>query len=68
MSAFAEFVVDCSMTMTWYFEDEATPETDAILKRLKQTIAVVPALWPLEVASVLRIGVRRGRLTPIKLE
>lgn len=68
MSAFAEFVVDCSMTMAWCFEDEATPETDAILKRLKQTTAVVPALWPLEVASVLRIGERRGRLMPIKLE
>ena len=68
MILIAEFVVDCSMTMAWCFEDEATPETDAILKRLRQSSAIAPAIWPLEVANVLRNGKRRSRLTQTQIE
>jgi len=68
VSLAAEFVVDCSLTMAWCFEDEATPETDAVLKRLRQSSAIVPAIWPLEVANVLRSGERRGRLTQTQTE
>lgn len=68
MSLATEFVVDCSLTMAWCFEDEATPETDAVLKRLRQSSAIVPAIWPLEVANVLRSGERRGRLTQTQTE
>ena len=57
------FVVDCSMTMAWFFQDEATPETNAVLARLRQDGATAPALWPLEVANVLAGGERRGRIT-----
>lgn len=57
------FVVDASVTLAWCFEDEATPETEAILDLLAEETAVVPALWELEVANVLLLGERRGRLT-----
>lgn len=57
------FVVDASVTMAWCFEDEATPYTDGVLDRLRTTRAVVPALWPLEVANVLLVAERRGKLT-----
>ena len=30
----AAFVVDCSIAMAWLFQDEATPKTAALLKRL----------------------------------
>jgi predicted nucleic acid-binding protein len=57
------FVVDASVTLAWWFEDEATPQTETILDRLSDDTAVVPALWELEVSNVLLSGERRGRLT-----
>ena len=57
------FVLDCSVTMTWCFEDEIAPETDALLERLEETTAFVTAHWPLEVANTLRGAERRARLT-----
>ena len=57
------FVVDASVTLAWCFEDEATPGTEAILELLTEDTAVVPGLWELEVANVLLLGERRGRLT-----
>lgn len=52
-------VVDCSYTMAMVMPDEQLPGSiqQAIEGRL-----VVPALWPFEVANVLRNVVRRGRL------
>jgi predicted nucleic acid-binding protein len=58
------FVLDASMTLSWAFEDEATPFTDAVLTRLKQSAALAPALWPFEVASVLATAARQGRMQP----
>lgn len=57
------FVIDCSVTMAWYFKDEATAYTNAVRASLATESAVVPALWPLEVANVLLRGERRKRST-----
>jgi predicted nucleic acid-binding protein len=57
------FVVDASVALAWCFEDEATPYAESVLDRLQQTEAVVPAIWPLEVANVLLTAERRQRLT-----
>ena len=57
------FVVDASVTLAWCFEDEATSQTEAILDRLSDDTAIVPALWELEVSNVLLLGERRSRLT-----
>jgi predicted nucleic acid-binding protein len=57
------FVVDASVTMAWCFEDEATPDTDAVLDRLATDAAVVPAIWQLEVANVLLVAERCRRLS-----
>lgn len=54
------FVVDASVTLAWCFEDEATPQTEAILDLLSD---IVPSLWELEVSNVLLLGERRRRLT-----
>ena len=45
------------------FEDEVDACADAILEHLHGSAAIVPAVWPLEVASVLVVGERRRRLT-----
>lgn len=59
------FVLDCSVTMAWFFQDEATPVTDALLDQLNQGgQAVVAMHWPLEVGNTLLMGERRKRSTP----
>jgi predicted nucleic acid-binding protein len=57
------FVLDCSVTMAWYFKDEAHAYANAIRTALGGVAAVVPALWPLEVANILVMGERRKRST-----
>ena len=59
------FVLDCSVTMSWCFQDEARPETDALLERLRDDGAIVPQLWFWEVANVLNMAVRRKRIDAV---
>jgi predicted nucleic acid-binding protein len=56
------FVLDCSIAVAWCFEDEATPQSDALLDRLRDAGAAVPALWSLEVGNALLQAERRGRI------
>ena len=56
-------VLDCSVTMAWCFEDECDELADAVLGVFGETEVWVPALWPIEVANVLLVAERRGRLT-----
>ena len=59
------FVLDCSVTMAWFFQGEATPATDALLDRLNEGGQAVVALhWPLAVGNTLLMGERRKRSTP----
>jgi predicted nucleic acid-binding protein len=60
------FVLDCSVTLAWFFEDEANAYADAVQGSLTTTPAVVPTLWPLEVANALVVGERRKRTTEAK--
>lgn len=55
-------VIDSSVTLSWCFEDEGTDATTALLYRVAETGAVVPALWRLEVANGLQSAVRRRRI------
>ena len=61
------FVLDCSMTMAWCLEDEASPRADAVLASLESQEAIVPSHWPLEVANVLTICERKGRLSASRI-
>lgn len=56
------FVLDSSVALTWCFEDERTPATEALLKRVVETGAIVPVLWPLEVLNALAMAERRKRV------
>jgi predicted nucleic acid-binding protein len=56
------FVLDCSVTMAWCFEDERTVATDALLERVIADGAHAPALWPVEVCNVLLSAVKRKRI------
>ena len=48
--------------MAWCFEDEASTYTEGALDQLREAQALVPVIWPLEVANVLLIAERRHRL------
>jgi predicted nucleic acid-binding protein len=50
--------------MAWLFHDEATPKTATVLNRLATETAVVPGWWFIEIANVLAIAERRGRIMP----
>jgi predicted nucleic acid-binding protein len=54
-------VLDASMTITWLFDDETTEAAHRVMRRVATEGAIVPSLWRLEVANVLRNAVRRGR-------
>ncbi len=56
------FVIDCSVAVTWCFEDEATAASDGLLDRLGEDSAAAPAIWPLELGNVLVMAERRGRI------
>lgn len=55
-------VLDASLTLTWYFEDEAVPAADEVLDRVVEHGAVVPPLWRLEVVSAFQTSIRRKRI------
>lgn len=54
-----EFVLDSSVALTWFFKDQASPDTDLILQKLGAgSICTVAQHWILEVANVL-LGAER---------
>ncbi len=54
-------VIDSSVTLAWVYSEETTEAIAEVLVHLTDRGAWVPALWRLEVANVLEMGVRRGR-------
>jgi predicted nucleic acid-binding protein len=59
-----DLVLDASVALSWCFKNEATAGADRVLERLVTEAASVPAIWHLEIANVLALSERRGRITP----
>ena len=57
------FVLDNSVVTGWYLPDQATAYTQAMATRLEADRAIVPALWQLEFANVLKTACTRGTLS-----
>ena len=57
-----KFVLDASMTLSWYFEDEASLEADRVLASAARGGAVAPPLWRYEVANGFQSAMRRKRI------
>lgn len=57
------FVLDCSVTMAWCFEDQSSDYTEKVLDALARTSALVPSLWLYEVANVLLTAEKKGKIT-----
>lgn len=61
-----KFVLDCSITMAWCFEDESNNYTELVLDSLlKGYEAKVPPLWRLEVSNVLLLAMRKKRINSL---
>jgi predicted nucleic acid-binding protein len=56
------FVIDNSVVSGWYLENQATPYSAAIAKRLLDDRAWAPTLWELELINVLRTSCMRQRM------
>ena len=59
-----DLVLDASVALSWCFKNEATASGDEVLERLAIETASVPGIWHVEVANVLALSERRGRITP----
>jgi predicted nucleic acid-binding protein len=57
------FVLDASVAVAWCFVDETSTYTEGVLDLLIEETAVVPVVWPFEVANALLMGERRLRAT-----
>jgi predicted nucleic acid-binding protein len=58
------FVLDCSATMAYFFKDETSAYVDTAFEMLaEEGTALVPSIWPLEVANTCVSAERRKRLT-----
>jgi predicted nucleic acid-binding protein len=55
-------VLDSSATLAWVFAEERTEAIAGVFDQLVSAGAWVPSIWRLEVANVLEMGVRRGRI------
>ena len=55
-------ILDASVTLSWYFEDERTSSGEALMDRVAADGAVVPLLWRYEVANAFFKAIRRRRI------
>lgn len=55
-------VIDSSITLAWFFQDERTDAADTVLRLVTESGAVAPSLWRLEVANALQMAVKRNRI------
>ena len=61
-----DFILDCSVTMTWCFKEEATRLSQITQAALIENKAIVPSIWPLEVNNVLWVSIRTKKVTEIQ--
>ncbi|HUX67245.1 MAG TPA: type II toxin-antitoxin system VapC family toxin [Terriglobales bacterium] len=55
-------VLDASIALAWCFADEASAYAEAVLAALAEREALVPAIWPLEIANALAVAERQKRI------
>jgi predicted nucleic acid-binding protein len=62
------FVLDSSVVLAWLLPDESNEAADRLADRLEQEVAVVPAIWALEIVNALLMAQRRGRIKDEELD
>jgi predicted nucleic acid-binding protein len=61
-----DMVLDASIAAAWVLEDEQNDLADQVIDSLTSRIAVAPHLWALEIANILLVCERRGRIDAAK--
>jgi len=61
-------VVDASIALGWFFDDERSGASIGVLTRLAVHGTVVPGHWHLEIANGLLVALRRQRTTTERIE
>lgn len=56
------FVLDNSVVTGWYLAGQSTAYSQSIAIRLEQDRALVPPLWQMELANVLKTACGKGKL------
>ena len=59
----SSLVIDASVVVAWFFDNEDEPRADRVLNRLAENGALVPQLWHFETRNSLLTAERRGRLS-----
>lgn len=62
-----EIVVDCSIAIAWYANDERTAFTEQLLAAFGDVTYFAPALWRLEFVNSMMSAQRRGRMSAERL-
>ncbi len=53
------YVMDCSVTLSWFFPEERSPATEALLDAFPTSRVTVPELWLFELGNGLLLANRR---------
>ena len=56
------FVIDASVTLPWFLEDERTAFTDSLLEVINWVDFWAPAVWCLEIPNALLVAERKRRI------
>jgi predicted nucleic acid-binding protein len=59
----SKIVLDCSVTISWFMDNESSDSSLKLLNRIAEVGAVVPSIWKLEVGNVLLIAQRKNCIT-----
>lgn len=57
------YVLDCSVAMSWLFQDEESEIVLRLRKLMETESVLVPGIWPLEIANVLWVSEKKMRIT-----
>ncbi len=68
MSPNAGFLLDSSVALGAFFEDEQDDYAISVWRSLADVPAFVPALWHLEMGSILSRALQAGRISPAALD
>jgi len=58
-----QFVLDCSVAISWCLADENNDYANSILAMMPDCEAYVPTIWFLEIANTLLVAEPRNRMT-----
>jgi predicted nucleic acid-binding protein len=61
-----QFVLDCSVTIAWFLEEEHSVHALSILEILQQQEAIVPAISSYEVSNVFCLAEKKSVLQNCK--